>query len=73
MNINFPHSILQISSPAQRGLTWSSAVGTGLVARHVSQLGDDGAGQFLQPAVLEVELVSPERRVQGLLLTVLQH
>ena len=54
-------------------LTWCSTVGAGLVARHLSQLCDDGSGEFLEPAVLDVQLVSSQRRVQGLLLTVLQH
>lgn len=54
-------------------LTWSSTISAGLVARHVSKLGNDGSGKFLEPAVLEVELVSYQRCVQGLLLTVLQH
>ena len=54
-------------------LTWCSTVSAGLVARHVSKLGDDGSGEVLEPAVLEVELVSYQRCVEGLLLTVLQH
>lgn len=54
-------------------LTWSPAVSTGLVARHVSKLCDDGSGKFLEPTVLDVELVSSQCCVQGLLLAVLQH
>lgn len=53
--------------------TWSATVSAGLIAGHVSKLSDDGSGKFLKPAVLEVELVSSQCSVQGLLLTVLQH
>lgn len=54
-------------------LTWGATVGTGLVAWHVPKLSYDGPRELLEPAVLEVELVSSQRRVQGLLFAVLQH
>lgn len=54
-------------------LTWGTTVGTRLIAWHVAQICYYGLRKFLQPAVLDMQLISSQRRVQGLLLTVLQH
>ena len=59
--------ILENQMEACDWLTWRSTVGAGLVAGHVVELSDDGAGQCLQAAVLA------QRCVQGLLFTVLEH